>query len=261
VSEKDKPTSDTLTSMIISQLSQFSGQMASSAKEVAKSAATMSSLWGDGWVKDILLKSMDPERIQAMADAGHFLKDAREVAGLNLSEMSAALGLNDTELLEEVESGKKLLPFEMIFRSASLLARHDPIPFIIKFLRTYNPALEERLEAWGLSALPKQYERERRFVNIYRKHDALRRLSDDEFSRIIGYSDNMIGLALDIMTKEKVVGQKALEELAAIHEAELATEKEKLKVLKEARAKTKPQVKTKTKSKAKPKPRKPKIED
>jgi hypothetical protein len=83
--------------MIIGQLSQFSGQMASSAKEVAKSAATMSSLWGDGWVKDILLKSMDPERIQAMADAGHFLKDAREVAGLNLGEMSAALGLNDTE--------------------------------------------------------------------------------------------------------------------------------------------------------------------
>lgn len=241
------------------QLSQFSGQMASGAKEVAKSAATMSSLWGEGWVKDILLKSMDPERIQAMADAGHFLKDAREVAGLNVNEMSAALGLNDTQLLEEVESGKKLLPFEMIFRSASLLARHDPIPFIIKFLRTYNPALEERLEAWGLAALPKQYERERRFVNIYRKHDALRNLNDDEFGRIIGYSDNMIGLALDIMAKEKDVGQKALDDLAAIHETELATEKEKLKVLKEARAKTKPQ--TKTKSKAKPKPRKPKIED
>jgi hypothetical protein len=202
---------------------------------------------------------MDPERIQAMADAGPFLKDAREVAGLNLGEMSAAMGLNDTELLEEVESGNKLLPFEMIFRSASLLARHDPIPFIIKFLRTYNPALEERLEAWGLAALPKQYERERRFVNIYRKHDALRSLSDDEFGRIIGYSDNMIGLALDIMTKEKDVGQKALDDLAAIHETELATEKEKLKVLKEARAKTKPQAKTK--SKAKPKPRKPKIED
>jgi hypothetical protein len=221
----------------------------------------MSSLWGDGWVKDILLKSMDPERIQAMADAGHFLKDAREVAGLNLGEMSAALGLNDTELLEEVESGKKLLPFEMIFRSASVLARHDPIPFIIKFLRTYNPALEERLEAWGLAALPKQYERERRFVNIYRKHDALRGLSDDEFSRIIGYSDNMIGLALDIMSKEKVVGQKALDDLAAIHETELNTEKEKLSVLKESRAKAKPQARPKAKSKAKPKPRKPKIDD
>ena len=69
----------------------------------------------------------------------------------------------------------------------------------------------------------------------------------------------MIGLALDIMTKEKDVGQKALDDLAAIHDTELATEKEKLKVLKEARAKTKPQAKTK--SKAKPKPRKPKIED
>lgn len=142
-----------------------------------------------------------------------------------------------------------------------MLARHDPIPFIIKFLRTYNPALEERLEAWGLAALPKQYERERRFVNIYRKHDALRGLSDDEFSRIIGYSDNMIGLALDIMSKEKVVGQKALDDLAAIHETELNTEKEKLSVLKESRAKTKPQARPKAKSKAKPKPRKPKIDD
>jgi hypothetical protein len=157
VNEDNKPTSDTLTSMIIGQLSQFSGQMASGAKEVAKSAATMSSLWGDGWVKDILLKSMDPERIKAMSDAGRFLKDAREVAGLNLAEMSEALGLSDTELLAEVESGKKLLPFEMIFRAASLLARHDPIPFIIKFLRTYNPALEEKLESWGLAAWPKQY--------------------------------------------------------------------------------------------------------
>ena len=119
--------------MIMGQLSQFSGQMASGAKEVAKSAATMSSLWGEGWVKDILLKSMDPERIQAMADAGHFLKDAREVAGLNLGEMSAALGLNDTELLEEVESGNKLLPFEMIFRSASLLALTTPYRLLLNF--------------------------------------------------------------------------------------------------------------------------------
>jgi hypothetical protein len=63
------------------------------------------------------------------------------------------------------------------------------------------------------------------------------------------------------MSKEKVVGQKALDDLAAIHETELATEKEKLSVLKESRAKTKPQARPKAKSKAKPKPRKPKIDD
>ncbi len=247
----DKPSNEKLTSLIIGQLSQVSGQMASSAKELAKSTVTMASLWGDGWVKDLLLKTMDPERIQAMADAGHFLKDAREVAGLNITEMSEALGLKDTELLEEVERGDTLLPFEMIFRAASLIARHDPIPFIIKFLRTYNPALEERLEAWGLSAWPKQYERERRFVNIYRKYDAMRSLSDDEFTRVIGYGENMIGLALDIMAKEKSEMQNQIEKIKLQHAAELAVEKEKFTKLKRKQIKkVKPDTKAKAKRKA-----------
>ena len=46
-------------------------------------------------------------------------------------------------------------------------------------MRTYNPQLEKTLEQWGVMALPKQYERERRFVNLYRQHDYLRSLSDD----------------------------------------------------------------------------------
>ena len=142
-----------------------------------------------------------------MADAGHFLKDAREVAGLTLKELSEELNLSDSSLLEEVEQGNKTLSLEMMFRVASLIARHDPIPFMIKFFRTYNPKLGATLEQWGLAALPKQYERERRFINIYRKHDELRKLSDDEFDRLIGYTDNLVGLTLEIMAREKAVNK------------------------------------------------------
>jgi transcriptional regulator with XRE-family HTH domain len=138
-----------------------------------------------------------------MADAGNFLKDAREVAGLNLQELSEALGLNNSDLLQEVEAGRATLPFDMILRIASLVARHDPIPFIIKFVRTYNPLLEEKLEAWGLLQLPKQYERERRFVNLLRKFDSLRTMSDNEFERFISYQEEAVRYATTIMEKEK----------------------------------------------------------
>ena len=72
-------------------------------------------------------------------------------------------------------------PFELILRLAALLARHDPIPFIIKLTRTYNPEVWEILEKWGIGRLPVQLERERQFINIYRGHDRARKLSDDDF--------------------------------------------------------------------------------
>ena len=52
-------------------------------------------------------------------------------------------------------------------------------------------------------APPNQYERERRFVNLYRRHDELRMLSDDEFDRFIRYIDGSISLVLDVMKGEK----------------------------------------------------------
>jgi transcriptional regulator with XRE-family HTH domain len=97
-----------------------------------------------------------------MADAGHFLRDARETAGMSIKDLSESLGLSDKTVLEDIESGQTIMPLELMLRSASLLARHDPIPFLIKFMRTYNPALEKTLEQWGVLALPKHYERERR---------------------------------------------------------------------------------------------------
>jgi transcriptional regulator with XRE-family HTH domain len=195
------------SSSLIDQFTQMTGLMTGTAVELAKTVTTLAALEGGSWIKETYLKAVDPDRLQAMADAGHFLKDAREVAGLTLKELSEALGLQDSTLLEEVEQGNKTLSLEMMFRVASLIARHDPIPFMIKFFRTYNPKLGATMDQWGLSAIPKQYERERRFINLYRKHDELRKLSDEEFDRLLGYTGNLVGLTLEIMAREKAVNK------------------------------------------------------
>ncbi len=135
------------------------------------------------------------------------------------------------------------MPLELMLRSASLLARHDPIPFLIKFMRTYNPALEKTLEQWGVLALPKQYERERRFLNIYRQHDILRSLSDDEFERFVRYMDSSTNLVLELMIKEKEANAPRAAQTRATA-ASKSTPKTKSK------AKTKAKAKSKSKSTA-----------
>ena len=136
-------------------------------------------------------------------------------AGLSMQDLSDSLGFSDKAVLERIEKGESVMPLEPMLRAASLLARHDPIPFVIKFMRTYNPALERRLEQWGIMALPKQYERERRFVNVYRKHDELRSFGDDEFDRFIRYIDGAVDFVLDVMRTEKAAGAKASASSAA----------------------------------------------
>ena len=112
-------------------------------------------------------------------------------------------------LYDALQEQHRLTPRDrLILRVAALIARHDPIPFILNFLRTYNPALEKRLDYWGITALPKQYERERRFVNLVRQHDVLREMSDAEFDRFIGYQASAINLTLEVMASEKDANQR-----------------------------------------------------
>ncbi len=203
---------------ILEQLTRLTGQVAGQTLDVAKNTAaitaTMTAMFGDSWLKSALMKTFEPERLDAMADAGRFLRDARETAGLSLKELAEALGLKDDSLLKDVESGERVMPLELLFRSASLIARHDPIPFLIKFMRTYNPTLGATLEQWGILALPVQYERERRWINLYRQHDVLRSLSDDEYDRLIEYMDSATNLVLDVMQKEKAASRAALQSAA-----------------------------------------------
>lgn len=59
------------------------------------------------------------------------------------------------------------------------------------------------MEQIGLLALPNQYERELRFVNLYRQHDVLRSLSDEEYDRFILYMESSSNIVLDVMLREK----------------------------------------------------------
>lgn len=199
-SKKEKGDS---SSSLFDQLLDLTSRVTAGAVDVAKAGTAVPLMFTDNWLKDIYMKSLDHERLTAMAEAGKFLQDAREVAGLNIQQLAEALGLSDTELLEEVEKGQATLPFDMALRIASLIARHDPIPFIIKFVRTYNPALEDMMEQWGVTVLPKEYERERRFTNILRRHDAVRSMKDEEFDRFLGYQESAMDYALEIMADEK----------------------------------------------------------
>jgi transcriptional regulator with XRE-family HTH domain len=191
--------SDTL----LDSLRKLTEQIAGGTVDFARNTATLTAMFGESWLRNSLLNTLEPERLEAMADAGRFLRDARETAGMSLKDLADSLGLSDRGVLEDIESGATIMPLELMLRCAALLARHDPIPFLIKFMRTYNPALEKALEQWGVLALPKQYERERRFVNLMRQHDALRGMSDDEYDRFIHYMESSSNLVLDVMHKEK----------------------------------------------------------
>jgi transcriptional regulator with XRE-family HTH domain len=196
---------------LLEQLTRLTGQVAGQTLDVARSTAAMTLMFGENWLQSTVLKNLEPERLEAMAEAGHFLRDARETAGMSLRELSAALGVKDDNLLEDIESGERIMPLELAFRAASLIARHDPIPFLVKFMRTYNPALGDTLEQWGVMVLPVQFERERRWINLYRKHDELRALTDDEYDRLVNYVDSATTLVLDVMQKEKAANQVAAE--------------------------------------------------
>lgn len=188
---------------LLESLRKLTGQVAGGTLDLARTTATMTAMFGETWLRNTLMNRLEPERLEAMAEAGRFLRDARETAGLSIKDLADSIGVIDRAMLEDIERGETIMPLEVMLRAASLLARHDPIPFLIKFMRTYNPALEKTLEQLGVLALPKQYERERRFVNVVRQHDNLRGLSDDEYERFIHYMESSCNLVLDVMLKEK----------------------------------------------------------
>jgi transcriptional regulator with XRE-family HTH domain len=142
-----------------------------------------------------------PERLRAMAAAGESLRDIRQVAGLTAAEISEALNLRDKSVWEAVESGREVLSFERILRLASLLARNDPLPFVLQYTRTYAPAVWKILHQLKIDTLPLQLEREHAFVNIYRGNDAARKLSDSEFEHILAFTRQAFDLAMHFAVK------------------------------------------------------------
>lgn len=139
---------------------------------------------------------LKPDALQLLADTGAYLKDARRVAGLTAEELGAAMDLKDKSLIAAVESGAATLSFDLILRMASLLARHDPLPFVMRLARAHNPKAWAVMDKWGLGRASRQLERERRFVNILRQHDEVRELSDEEFERISAFTEEAFSMAL-----------------------------------------------------------------
>jgi transcriptional regulator with XRE-family HTH domain len=148
---------------------------------------------------------LSPEAARMRREAGRTVRELRELTGLTLDELAEALDLRDQSLLEAVENGTATLSFELILRLSALLARNDPVPFVAKLARSYNPALWKALEDWGLGRIPLQLERERRFLNVFRGHDAARRLSDAGFERVLRFTQTAFELALGFIAEEEGV--------------------------------------------------------
>lgn len=153
-----------------------------------------------------------PEQLRVMANAGESLRDAREVAGLTVSEIADALKLRDKGVWEAIEDGREVLSFDLILRLASLVARNDPLPFILKYTRTYHPRLGEILKDLKIDRLPLHFERERKFINIYRRHDAARKLSDESFERVHQFTQGAFDLAMQLVVEqERIVAEARAE--------------------------------------------------
>ena len=148
-----------------------------------------------------LMNSQD--QLRMMMVAGNSLRDIREVAGLTLSEMSEALNLKDKSVLEAIENGTSTLSFELILRLAALIARNDPIPFILRTTRNYNPEVWRMLDGWGVGRLPLQFERERQFINIFRSHDDARNLSDEGFKKVLEFTRHSFEMSLHFIEQQE----------------------------------------------------------
>lgn len=168
----------------------------------------------------VLINSQD--QLRTMLAAGQSMKDIREVVGLTLSEMSEALNLKDKSVLEAIENGTTTLSFELILRLASLVARNDPIPFIIRTTRNYNPEVWQLLNDWGIGRLPLQFEREREFINIFRRHDDARNLSDEGFRKVLDFTQQSFEMSLHFIEEQ----ERQVAELKATYEDKAVPEKQ-----------------------------------
>ena len=149
-----------------------------------------------------------PEQRKALEKTGSVLRGMREAAGMSVKEVGAAINLKDPALLELVENGKVALPFEIILRLASVLGRNDPISFVMRFTRSYNPDVWHTLENLGVGRFAVQAGREREFANVYRGSDAARALSDDEFTAVLAFTKAAFDLALAFRSSRPAGGAR-----------------------------------------------------
>lgn len=204
-SKNTSPEEAVIDESLVRRLTNLTGDVTVGALKLAVKAGTVPVRLGKSFISDA-------DKLKMMQETGSYLKDVRELAGLTISDLAHALNLEDKSLLEAVENGTAVLSFELILRSAALLARHDPIPFVMRMTRTYNPTLWAILDDWGMGRLPLQYERERQFVNLYRRHDAARKLSDEGFAHILTFTQSAFEMALHYAIQKEGLTDKIIDD-------------------------------------------------
>ncbi len=147
-----------------------------------------------------LARARAPQQQAAIEKAGSMLREAREAAGITTQELGRAIDITDPDLLDQAEVGKVALPFEVILRLAGVLGRHDPVTFVMKLARSYNPQLWKALDDLGIGRLAVQVGRERELANLYRSNDAARRLSDEDFSAVLGFVKTGFDMAVSFQS-------------------------------------------------------------
>ncbi|HTN48523.1 MAG TPA: helix-turn-helix transcriptional regulator [Burkholderiaceae bacterium] len=175
------------------------------ARQVRSWAGTALGLAGSAADMSLALakSSVSPRRRGAIEKAGVLLKQMRETAGLTAQELGHAIDLRDASMLEQAESGRVVLPFEIILRLAAVLGRRDPVAFVMNLTRSYYPELWKALEDLGVGRLVAHAGREREFVNIYRASDEARRLNDEQFARVLAFVGAAFELALSLVRAER----------------------------------------------------------
>ena len=192
--ENDEP--DEADPSLVKRLTHLTGDVTAGALKLAVKAGGVPVRIG----KSIIT---DTDKLKMMVETGRYLHDVRQVAGLTINDLNQALDLEDKTLLEAVENGAATLSFELILRLAALLARHDPVPFVMRLTRTYNPTVWRILNDWGVGRIPLQYERERQFVNIFRRHDAARQLSDEGYAEVLKFTQAAFDMALHFVIEKE----------------------------------------------------------
>lgn len=155
---------------------------------------------------------LQPERLEMMAETGRYVREMRELAGLTVDELAEAMNLEDNTVLEAVEKGTATLSFELILRLASVVARHDPVPFVMRTARTYSPSIWRILDNWGIGRIPLTIEREREFINIMRRHDAMRKISDEGFQHVLSITTASFDMALHYVAAQEGIEDKLIRE-------------------------------------------------
>ncbi|MDM8535442.1 helix-turn-helix transcriptional regulator [Desulfobacterales bacterium HSG17] len=151
-----------------------------------------------------LLKT--PEKFELMGKAGKVLKDMRKTAGLSLEELSSVINIDNPGILKSIEEGHAALPVDLMLRLASFYSRNDPLPFIIRFSRTYHPGLGRLLEKTGIDRMFIKAERELKFISIYRNKDNARKLSDEGFDQVLDFTQKAFEMALHFVFEQENQG-------------------------------------------------------